>query len=202
MVHLYLTSSCILLISPALMLFSSRPRCLRGNSSLHSKAPMMSFPPKSLMPFPSRSTCLRLLFSFSTSARSRTPGSPKLFSSRIIWISALFPLRLSKSSFQAARSALLVCASPKYRRWEWCLIYDARSFTPLLLKPFPPMSSSSRAKALKDLHLVDICGVAVCRADWVWWMAASILAVCSCISAIPFNRVSAPWSQSLFPNRL
>lgn len=202
--HLYLTSCCILLISPALMLFSSRPRCLSGKSSLHSNAPMMSFPPRSLMPFPSRSTCLRLLFSFSTSASSLTPGSPKLFSSRIMWISALFPLRLSKSSFQAARSALLVCASPKYWRWEWCLMYDASSFTPLLLKPFPPTSSSNRAKTLKELHPVGSCRGAGCGADGssVCWTAAASLAVCSCSSAIPFNRVRIPWSRSLFPNRL
>lgn len=202
--HLFLTSSSILVISPALMLFSSRPRCLSGNSSLHSNAPMMSFPPRSLMPFPSRSTCLRLLFSFSTSASSLAPGSPNLFSSRMMWISDLFPLRLSKSSFQAARSALLVCASPKYWRWECCLIYDAISFTPLLPKPFPPMSSSNRAKTLRELHPVGSCRGAVCCADGSsdCWMAAAALIVCSCISAIPVNRVSTPWSRSLFPNRL
>lgn len=202
--HLDFSSSCILLIRLALMLFPSRPRCLSGKFILHSNAPIMSFPPTSLMPFLSRSTCCRLMFSFSIWASSLTPGSPKLFSSSMIWVSTRFPLRLSKSSFHAARSTPLVCASPRYWRYEWCLMYDANNRTPLLLKPFPPISSSKSAKTLKELHLVGSCRDIFCSdgKSFACWMAAAALAVCTCSSAIPFNRVSTPWSRSLFPNKL
>lgn len=142
------------------MVFSSRLRYVRDTWVLQSSAPMMSFPPTSLMPFLSRSTCCRLVFSFNMSASSLTPGSPRLFSSKMIWVRELLPFRLSKSSFHADRSALSVCASPRYCSCEWDLMYDAKTLTPSLPRPFPPISSSRSVKALKELQPMGSCSSA------------------------------------------